>query len=68
MPFCTLVEKALNVPEQTDALCAICKKQARISSTQRIQLLPPVLMIDAMINGECSFWATQLQVLLHLVV
>ncbi|VDN60862.1 unnamed protein product [Dracunculus medinensis] len=66
MPFCTLVEKALNVPEQTDALCAICKKQARISSTQRIQLLPPVLMIDAMINGECSFWATQLQVLLHL--
>lgn len=61
--FCNVLEKSLNCPEQSEAVCQKCNKLARITSTRRISQLPLVLLVDTGItsDAEKSFWTSQLQ-------
>uniref|UniRef100_A0A914RYR8 PAN2 UCH domain-containing protein n=1 Tax=Parascaris equorum TaxID=6256 RepID=A0A914RYR8_PAREQ len=62
--FCNVLEKSLNCPEQSDALCQKCGKMARVTSTRRVRSLPNVLVVDtsATNQAERAFWTSQLQV------
>uniref|UniRef100_A0A915ANS2 USP domain-containing protein n=1 Tax=Parascaris univalens TaxID=6257 RepID=A0A915ANS2_PARUN len=61
--FCNVLEKSLNCPEQSDALCQKCGKMARVTSTRRVRSLPNVLVVDtsATNQAERAFWTSQLQ-------
>ncbi|VDM41833.1 unnamed protein product [Toxocara canis] len=61
--FCNVLEKSLNCPEQSEALCQKCGKMARVTSTRRVRSLPKVLVIDtsATNQAERAFWTSQLQ-------
>lgn len=64
--FYQLMEKSLNCPGQSEAICQKCEKRARITSTRRVSKLSQLLLIDTSVvtDSEKNFWNVQLQVLL----